>query len=208
MKTFKEYLNEQINDWPKTREEVEQELIKHNIQNYHIKEDLTVDVNGNVDLRWSDLYLDIPHMFKKKHHDDADTAKHLPVRFGKIDGNFTVADWPMLETFEGFPTHVNGNVATNCKKLTSLLGIANIIVEINGSFGAEFQRITEGGLGLLLIKGLKKLFGNPIYGFDIIGKYVEMPDHEDKIFECQEALLDSVAAKKYGAAKMEKLAQL
>jgi hypothetical protein len=77
-------------------------LEKMNIKNYTINQDLTVDVDGNVDL------------IKQK-------LKTIPVQFGEINGNF-YCWYNDLTSLEGCPHTVKGSFFCNFNKLDNLKG--------------------------------------------------------------------------------------
>lgn len=84
------------------KERIESILKKYNIKNYVINDDLTVDVNGDIDFRGADL-------------------KRFPVKFGKIIGNFNCSN-NQLETLNGGPNKVSENFYCYNNNLTSLQG--------------------------------------------------------------------------------------
>jgi len=74
------------------------------IKKYTINKDLTVDVDGNVEL-------------------DGMTFEKLPVRFGKVKGWFSVYGCKNLTSLEGCPKEVSGGfTCSKCSKLKSLEG--------------------------------------------------------------------------------------
>ena len=113
MLTFKQFLAEAAssNGFPKSIEEVEAALeeIKGRIGKYKINSDLTVDVNGNVNLS----------EFK---------GQQFPVRFRSVSGDFDCRGSKTLKSLEGSPKHVGGNF--NCLEcnLPSLVGGPETVV--------------------------------------------------------------------------------
>ena len=83
-----------------TKEEVENWLINYNIKNYIINEDLTVDVNGNVNLS------------KQK-------IKKFPFKFRFIKGDF-FCSYNELISLKNAPERVEGSFDCARNKLTSL----------------------------------------------------------------------------------------
>ena len=91
-------------------------LDKYNIKNYTINEDLTVDVDGNVNLYSKGL-------------------TEIPVQFNKINGNFGCSD-NKLTSLKGFPKEVNGYFWCSVNKLTTLEYGPEII---NGDFCCSYN---------------------------------------------------------------------
>jgi hypothetical protein len=110
MKTLKDYIVNE-NNFLKNLGVGQEALIKkwlneHNITNYTINDDLTIDIEGSVDLR----------CYKEE---------QLPeyIQFRKVTGNFYIFYCPKLESLEGCPQEVGGSFFCNdCPKLESLEG--------------------------------------------------------------------------------------
>lgn len=126
------------------KKKIEKELLDKwniNIENFTINNDLTVDVDGDVNL-----------------YDR--TITKLPFKFGKVTGNFSISE-SRLETLEGCPYEIGGNF--NCwdcnltslefspleigaymdcsgNKLTSLKGMP---LEIGSDFDCYHNKIKE-----------------------------------------------------------------
>ena len=84
--------------------ELEKLLNKYGIQNYTIREDGLVDVDGDVDL-------------------SRKLFSELPVKFGRVTGYFGVQYCKNLKSLKGVPTEVGGIfTCSGCIKLTSLEG--------------------------------------------------------------------------------------
>lgn len=146
--------------------------------------------------------------------------KKLPIKFDVVNGNFLASNLTSLETLENFPNRINGALycghsqltsfehitpnikrdvnAVNLKKFTSLLGVDQHFGKMNGALSMSFGNITEGGLGLLNVKGLMRLVntGKDISTmvqlpkqFEIIDKHLRT-DNRD-IFECQSELIEA-----------------
>ena len=98
---IKAHTPNETNGFPTTKEEVIRRLKTFKIQNYTINDDLTVDVSGDVELWFNKL-------------------KNIPVRFGKVSGNFLIQGNLFLESLEGSPTYVGGTFNCSRNKLTSL----------------------------------------------------------------------------------------
>ena len=86
----------------KTKEEIEAWLRSMKIENFTINSDLSVAVNGDVDLTYESLL-------------------KLPVQFGTVYGGFYCCD-NNLTSLQGAPREVGGNFYCNNNKLTSLQG--------------------------------------------------------------------------------------
>lgn len=126
----------------------------------------------------------------------------LPFKFNEVNGDFKCLQAP-LSTFEGFPKIIRGDCvlgSPNSSKITSLVGINNVVEFIGpigraskrlARFTAPFSKITEGGLGLVLIDG-KFTFESLGYdlpsAFEIIQRYLGRPDD---IFHCQNELIEA-----------------
>ena len=83
-----------------TKQGIKNWLDSMEIENYKINKDLTVDVDGDVDL------------FKKN-------LLEIPVKFGVVDGYFDCSN-NNLESLEGCPEIVKENFDCNCNELKSL----------------------------------------------------------------------------------------
>jgi hypothetical protein len=94
-----------------TKNEIIEILEELKIQNYIINDDLTVDVNGNVNIAYMRL-------------------TKIPIKFGTING-FFYCDNNQLITLTGAPIEVHGDFNCYNNKLTSLKNSPNII---NGDF--------------------------------------------------------------------------
>ena len=83
-----------------TKEDIEKLLKYFNIKNYTVNDDLSVDVNGTVNILTKGL-------------------KKLPFKFGRVNNNFFCTGIG-LETLENSPDSVNGHFYCNNNNLTSL----------------------------------------------------------------------------------------
>lgn len=104
-------LLENMQPFPNTKEEVEALLIKYGIKNHTINEDLTVDVDGNVDLGGIKI-------------------TGIPVKFGKVSGDFTCYN-NHLKSLDGSPKHVGGDFDCSYNMLPFLDGSPK---EVGGDF--------------------------------------------------------------------------
>ena len=99
--------------------EIEKWLRLHRIENYTINEDLSVDVEGDVDLILLDLV-------------------RFPFRFRNIDGSFYCNN-NKLTSLEGCPERVSGNFDCSSNKLSDLQGGC---IEVGGYYSCIGNKIT------------------------------------------------------------------
>lgn len=93
----------QNNIMPKTKEEVASQLLKLGIKsNFQINDDLSVDVQGNIDIRDRNL-------------------TYIPVQFNIVKGDFNCQKNKLL-TLKGSPKEVNGSFDCAHNELISLEG--------------------------------------------------------------------------------------
>lgn len=88
-------------------------LRKHDISNFHILKDNSVDVNGDVHLS-----------------DKLSNLIKLPLQFNIVDGNFDISDNELV-SLEGSPRKVTGNFHCYKNEISSLKGSPK---EVGGSF--------------------------------------------------------------------------
>jgi len=105
---------------PGTKEEVEKVLNILGIKNYKINEDLSVDVNGDADINEKKL-------------------KTIPIKFGKIDGNFSCHN-NNLTSLQGAPASVGGGFDCRYNNLTSLQGAP---ASVGGGFDCRYNNLTS-----------------------------------------------------------------
>lgn len=110
MKTLKDYILTENNFFKNLgigmKVQIEKWLKEHNITNYTINDDLTIDVDGYVDLIEYE-------------------EKHLPdyIQFRKVTKYFYIDNSPKLETLKGCPQEVGGSFyCYDCPNLESLKG--------------------------------------------------------------------------------------
>lgn len=114
----------------------------------------------------------------------------------KYVGGYFDCSTNFLTSLEYAPTVIEDSLyIDNNRSITSLIGVDDIFEEINGIFSCHAVPITEGGLGLLLIKGLKTL-KTTLPALRIINKYL---GKSDALYECQTELIDN---------RFDKIAQL
>jgi hypothetical protein len=100
-------------------EDIDSICKKYGIQNYTINEDGSIDVDGNVDLSFSNL-------------------SKLPLKFVRVTGSF-VCRFNQLTTLEGCPKQVGGSFTCDNNKLTTLEGCPK---EVGGGFYCDDNQIT------------------------------------------------------------------
>ncbi|MCW3498648.1 hypothetical protein [Burkholderia cenocepacia] len=115
-----------------TKEDIKQWLDEMNIKKYVIHDDMTVRVNGNVDLRDRNL-------------------SSLPVQFESVHGDFYIND-NQLVSLAGSPSYVEGSFICSDNRLKSLNGGPQ---EVEGSFFADGNRLKS-------LEGLAQLVGEDI----------------------------------------------
>jgi hypothetical protein len=111
----------------------------------------------------------------------------LPVKFGTVGGDF-YCHYNQLATLEGAPSSVGGNFFCYSNQLTSLEGIHKIIKVISGAFYCFNNPIKSGGIGLILIEGLKKIYADQP-AFKIIEKY--LGQGKKGVLLCQDELIEA-----------------
>ena len=114
-------LFEQYNEYSQVKEWLD----KKSIMNYTINNDLTVDVNGGVNLN-SNRY-------------NSDGLSEIPIQFGEVSGDFLIAN-NMLTTLVGSPKKVGGTFNCLGNELTSLKGGP---IEVNGNFDCYNNKLTS-----------------------------------------------------------------
>jgi hypothetical protein len=114
-------LENMTSQFPTSKEEVEIVLKKHNIENYKINGDLSVDVDGDVVL------------FNDK------KLVSIPVNFGKVSGRFNCYN-SRLTSLKGAPREVGGDFWCAGNKLTSLKGAP---LEVGGNFSCYSNELTS-----------------------------------------------------------------
>ena len=119
--------------FPTSREEVEAICKKYKIQNYTINDDLSIDVDGDVDLHYR--FLDF-----------------LPIKFGTVSGDFGCSG-NQLTSLKGAPREVGGSFDCGDNKLISLKGAPR---EIGGSFSCSVNMLSS-------LEGSPKLVGGDFY---------------------------------------------
>ena len=102
--TYSEFLNESQEEILDTKEKIAAWLDSKEIKNYTINDDLTVDVDDNVNLSFRRF-------------------RRFPVKFGNVTGHFPCSYCTSLTSLEGCPESVSGNFyCSSCANLISLEG--------------------------------------------------------------------------------------
>lgn len=169
---------------------------------------VTIDPeHGTVDIAGAVMFN--PDFTSRK---DAETGlRMLPIRIGKVDGDFMIASGE-LGTFENGPQDVNGDfvfagnpIQTGCVGLparvngsvdlsgsvTNLQGIHKILRQMNGEFTCiqESKPLESHALGLLMIRGLTKVNLRPTQLEEILNKHLQAEERD--VNACQEDLVEA-----------------
>ena len=106
-----------------------------------------------------------------------------------IAGDFDCS-YNQLHSLQGAPTCVGGNFDCHGNKLTSLHDIHKLIKQINGTFWADENPIKSHVLGLLYIKGCKRveLYNKKVEG--ILNRHLPNTKGHSGLIKCQSELLD------------------
>ena len=130
------------------RAKIEAWLKEHNIKNYTINDDLTIDVNGYVSLgKYAEKQLPDYIQFGKvtvgfdySGCPKLESLRGVPERVG---GYFDCGDCPKLESLEGAPQYVGGSFhCNNCAKLESLKGAPQKVVGVfNCSYCTKLESL-------------------------------------------------------------------
>lgn len=133
-------LFETVKSFPTSKEEVEAILEKYRINNYTINSDLTVDVDGDVDLRDENL-LAIPVKFGVVSGNVKCMRNKLETLLGsprKVGGDFNCDDNGQLSSLEGAPVEVGGDFICSRSQLSSLKSAPR---EVGGDFQCSGSRL-------------------------------------------------------------------
>lgn len=141
---------------------------------------ITVNDNGSVSVN-SGVHL------QTKQHIGPFIEGRLPINFDSVHGSLHLTNQKLLTSLEGFPRIVK-NLDIRGTAITSLVGISDVIKQVEIIL-LPFC-IKEGGLGLLLIEGLKVINVDKMCkAFEIIQKY--LGKGEDGLIECQSELIEA-----------------
>lgn len=92
-----------------------------------------------------------------------------------------------LASLEGAPSAVHGDFYLNDNRLASLQGIHKHIKYIGGELFVNDNAIRSHVLGVLRIKGLKRVIMDNKYVQNILNKYIA---HQGDILDCQQEIID------------------
>ena len=123
IKNFKNFINESNDD----KNEIIQLCKKYFIENYTINNDMTIDVDGNLNLE-----------------EKLENLDELPIRFNEINGNFYCGN-NNLKSLKGSPRIVNGDFDCSNNKLVTLYGAPENIVNkyMGGNFNCSYNNLTS-----------------------------------------------------------------
>lgn len=138
---------------------------------------------------------------------DEASINQIPIPLGRISGDFN-ASVNTLTTFNNFPTHVDDhffcydtqissfeNLNIQCggsvdllmnRNLNDFRGVHKHITKMNGTFKFDLEHVHVGGLGIMLIDGIKQIDCGDKNINDIFNKYLK----SGQVFEAQEHLID------------------
>lgn len=206
---------------PRTKEDVEQWLIQQqiDIKLCTINEDLTVDVEGDVDLHdhaamigtefnvkfrhvWGNFECGANNLTTLEGFAPTDCLKfkagnNLLTSFKGVPGASNLfLKQNKISSFEGIQNIGLHTINLTANPITSLIGIDNHLRAMSnvGLLSMNFDEVVEGGLGLVNIRGLKALIMS-----DRNDNIIDLPlpfkiihaylGKPDEIFECQEELI-------------------
>jgi len=107
-----------------------------------------------------------------------------------VGGYFSCA-YNNLTSLEGAPSSVGGNFGCFNNKLTSLTGIHKILKQMNGTFFVDVNPLKSNVIGLLLVKGCKKVELDNKQVEEIMNKHLQSPFGNRRVIECQSEMLDA-----------------
>ena len=145
IKKFQEYFKESIS-FPTSEDQIVQLCERYVIQNYLINTDLSIDVNGGVNL--GNLKL-----------------TSLPLRFSIVGGDFNCS-YNRLTALEGSPMEVVGYFYCSSNQLTTLDGGPR---EVGGNFYCHYNQLTSFEGGPREVGGSFVCSNNPV--FEILYKF-------------------------------------
>ena len=88
-----------------------------------------------------------------------------------VDGDYNCDENYNLTDLTGCASHITGRIYWYNTRITSLVGIHKIIKSCK-SVCVDTKKITQGGIGLLMIENLKYISNYKSEPFEIINKYV------------------------------------
>ena len=96
-----------------------------------------------------------------------------------------------LTSLEGAPSSVVGDFSCFNNQLTSLTGIHKILKQMNGTFYANSNPLKSNVIGLLLVKGCKKVELDNKQVEEIMNRHLKSPFGHLRVLECQSEMLDA-----------------
>ena len=138
IKPYKIFENNSPN-FPTTREEVIEVCERYRIKNYTINDDLSIDVDGDVNLSYGNL-------------------EYLPLKFNYVSGNFVCSD-NKLKTLEGSPQTVGGYFSCYNNSLKTLEGCPQTV---GGRFNCYFNELVSLEGSPQTVNGNFLCFGNEL----------------------------------------------
>ena len=158
IKKFQEYFKESM-FFPTPKDKIIQLCKKYKIQNYYINPDLSIDVDGGVNL--GNLKL-----------------ASLPLRFSRVRGDFDCSR-NLLTTLEGSPREVGGDFNCYSNQLTTLEGSP---IEIGEDFNCYYNLLTTLDGGPREVGGDFYCRDNPIDNpvYEILNKFL---DHRKEVLK-------------------------
>lgn len=145
-------------------------------------------VNGPQDLidpKTGRYYTDEIHVLRNVILANSEFSR-LPVKFGTVGGFFCCDN--QLTSLQGAPSSVGDHVYCSFNQLTSLEGIHKLIKKINGTLYCHRNPIKTGGIGLILIEGLRRIDADQL-AFEIINKYIGQG--KKGLLYCQDELIEA-----------------
>ncbi len=124
-----------------------------------------------------------------------DSFEGIPEKFTRGNSTVNLAG-NYIKTFDYCPAHIDGDINLADNDITSLVGIHRSLLSCR-KINLSRNPITEGGIGLLFIKGLENVtyFANENDAckdaLEIIAKYLESGDPKKSVLLCQEELIDA-----------------
>jgi hypothetical protein len=106
-----------------------------------------------------------------------------------VGGNFGCSN-NQLTSLDGAPASVGDNFVCSYNKLTSLEGIHKILKSMNGAFFATNNPLKSHVLGLLLVKGCKKVVLDNKVVQEVLNRYLPNTRGSKAVIEAQSDLLD------------------
>lgn len=130
MKSIKEYLNEGLikrQAGMDMRTKIEAWLNEHNVQNYTINDDLTIDYHPEVLHGSKDRF----YMVNLQKYNEPELPDYI--QFGEVGGTFLVS-YSQISSLRGFPKKCLRLCLHRCPNITSLKGCQEVVEDIDVSY--------------------------------------------------------------------------